>query len=191
MASDKVDSMSEKLNKTKQRLTELSQKVAESTKTMINNTNESIKSSVAKHKEKREQKAQEKISNTKVAIGQDGLMDDIPPMITLPEFEDERLEIAAEQNENMISIVEEMQRLSERMDSIERRFRNLSRNEPEQIKNLAETEEVSEDNKNNSGTNLKDIKRMGYKPFIVGFIAMLTVGIISISTIEIYLKYFI
>ena len=64
MASDKVDSMSEKLNKTKQRLTELSQKVAESTKTMINNTNESIKSSVAKHKEKREQKAQEKISNT-------------------------------------------------------------------------------------------------------------------------------
>lgn len=144
MASDKVDSMSEKLNKTKQRLSELSQKVAESTKTMINNTNESIKSSVAKHKEKREQKAQEKISNTKEAIGQDGLMDDIPPMISLPEFEDEKLEIAAEQNENMISIVEEMQRLSERMDSIERRFRNLSRNEPEQLKNLAETEEVPE-----------------------------------------------
>ena len=40
-------------------------------------------------------------------------------------------------------------------------------------------------------TNLKDIKVMGYKPFIVGFIAMLTVGIISISTIEIYLKFFI
>ncbi len=40
-------------------------------------------------------------------------------------------------------------------------------------------------------TNLKDIKSMGYKPFIVGFIAMLTVGIISILTIEIYLKFFI
>ena len=40
-------------------------------------------------------------------------------------------------------------------------------------------------------TDLKDIKGMGYKPFIVGFIAMLTVGIISISTIEIYLKFFI
>ena len=26
-------------------------------------------------------------------------------------------------------------------------------------------------------TNLKDIKNMGYKPFIVGFIAMLTVGL--------------
>ena len=40
-------------------------------------------------------------------------------------------------------------------------------------------------------TNLKDIKGMGYKPFIVGFIAMLTVGIVCILTIEIYLKLFI
>ena len=40
-------------------------------------------------------------------------------------------------------------------------------------------------------TNLKDIKGMGYKPFVVGFIAMLTVGIISIITIESYLKFFI
>jgi uncharacterized membrane protein YadS len=40
-------------------------------------------------------------------------------------------------------------------------------------------------------TNLKDIKNMGYKPFVVGFIAMLTVGIVSILTIEIYLKLFI
>ena len=40
-------------------------------------------------------------------------------------------------------------------------------------------------------TNLKDIKKMGYKPFIVGFIAMLTVGIVCIVTIESYLKFFI
>ena len=40
-------------------------------------------------------------------------------------------------------------------------------------------------------TNLKDIKSMGYKPFIVGFIAMLTVGIVSIIAIESYLKFFI
>ena len=29
-------------------------------------------------------------------------------------------------------------------------------------------------------TNLKDIKSMGYKPFVVGFIGMLTVGIVCI-----------
>jgi len=40
-------------------------------------------------------------------------------------------------------------------------------------------------------TNLKDIKSMGYKPFIVGFIAMLTVGIVCVITIESYLKFFI
>ena len=40
-------------------------------------------------------------------------------------------------------------------------------------------------------TNLKDIKNMGYKPFVVGFIAMLTVGIVCIITIESYLRFFI
>tara|TARA_B110000971_G_scaffold97386_1_gene100221 strand:+ start:393 stop:1469 length:1077 start_codon:yes stop_codon:yes gene_type:complete len=37
-------------------------------------------------------------------------------------------------------------------------------------------------------TNLKDIKLMGYKPFIVGFIAMITVGLVSIITIESFIK---
>ena len=40
-------------------------------------------------------------------------------------------------------------------------------------------------------TNLKDVKNMGFKPFIVGFIAMFTVGIVCIITIESYLKFFI
>ena len=38
-------------------------------------------------------------------------------------------------------------------------------------------------------TNLKDIRNMGYKPFVVGFAAMLTVGIVSIMTIETYIKF--
>ena len=40
-------------------------------------------------------------------------------------------------------------------------------------------------------TNLKDIKSMGFKPFIVGFVAMFTSGVVCIITIEIYLKIFI
>ncbi len=35
-------------------------------------------------------------------------------------------------------------------------------------------------------TNLKDLKSMGIKPFIVGFISLLTVGIVSLSTIEFF-----
>ena len=38
-------------------------------------------------------------------------------------------------------------------------------------------------------TNLKDIKSMGFKPFVVGFIAMVTVGIVCILTIESYLRF--
>ena len=37
-------------------------------------------------------------------------------------------------------------------------------------------------------TNLKDIKSMGYKPFIVGFIGMATVGLVSILSIELYVN---
>ena len=33
-------------------------------------------------------------------------------------------------------------------------------------------------------TNLKDLKSMGYKPFIVGFVAMITVGLISIASMK-------
>lgn len=39
-------------------------------------------------------------------------------------------------------------------------------------------------------TNLKDIKAMGYKPFIVGFVAMITVGLISIFTMHSFIKIF-
>ena len=40
-------------------------------------------------------------------------------------------------------------------------------------------------------TNLREIKNMGYKPFLVGFVAMATVGLISIITIEIFINYII
>ena len=40
-------------------------------------------------------------------------------------------------------------------------------------------------------TNFKDIKSMGYKPFVVGFIGMATVGLMCILTIEVYTKFFI
>ena len=39
-------------------------------------------------------------------------------------------------------------------------------------------------------TNLKDLKSMGYKPFIVGFVAMITVGLVSILTMESFAKFF-
>ena len=40
-------------------------------------------------------------------------------------------------------------------------------------------------------TNLKDIKSMGYKPFVVGFIAMITVGIVSIISMRAFSAMFL
>ena len=40
-------------------------------------------------------------------------------------------------------------------------------------------------------TNLKDLKSMGYKPFIVGFIAMVTVGLVSIIAMQSFTKLFL
>ena len=40
-------------------------------------------------------------------------------------------------------------------------------------------------------TNLKDLKSMGYKPFIVGFIAMLTVGLVSIVAMKTFAELFL
>ena len=39
-------------------------------------------------------------------------------------------------------------------------------------------------------TNLRDLRSMGYKPFAVGFIAMVTVGLVSIITIQSFSKFF-
>ena len=39
-------------------------------------------------------------------------------------------------------------------------------------------------------TNLKDVKSMGYKPFVVGFVAMITVGLVSIITMQSFIKLF-
>jgi uncharacterized integral membrane protein (TIGR00698 family) len=40
-------------------------------------------------------------------------------------------------------------------------------------------------------TKLKDLKSMGYKPFVVGFIAMITVGLVSIVTLEFFTRSFL
>ena len=40
-------------------------------------------------------------------------------------------------------------------------------------------------------TSLKDLRTVGYKLFVVGFIAMVTVGLVSIITMKIFTEVFI
>jgi uncharacterized coiled-coil protein SlyX len=146
MTDDNSSNLSEKLNKTREKLNLLSKKVAETTKSMVESTNNSIKSTISDHKEKRQKKREEKIEKAKSELSEDGLLDDVPSMITLPEFEQERMEIAAEQNDTMINIVEEMQRLSERIDSLESRVKAPTKEIHRDVGNSESNQERSVNN---------------------------------------------
>lgn len=117
--------IAERLNATGNKLAELSKKVSDSTKTAVGNANESIKNAISENKQKRDAKKQKKLEDARSELSSEGLFDDVPSMVTLPEFEDERISIVAEQNENLVLVLEEMQRLSERVDSLEKRNRSL------------------------------------------------------------------
>jgi len=132
--------IAERLNATGNKLAELSKKVSDSTKTAVGNANESIKNAISENKQKRDAKKQKKLEDARNELSSEGLFDDVPSMVTLPEFEDERISIVAEQNENLVLVLEEMQRLSERVDSLEKRNRSL---QTSTVKSKKKTKETS------------------------------------------------
>ena len=117
--------IAERLNSTGNKLAELSRKVSDSTKMAVGNANESIKNAISENKQKRDAKKQKKLEDARKELSKEGLLDDVPSMVTLPEFEQERMSIVSEQNDNLVLVLEEMQRLSERVDSLEKRNRSL------------------------------------------------------------------
>ena len=117
--------IAERLNATGNKLAELSRKVSDSTKMVVGNANESIKNAISENKQKRDAKKQKKLEDARKELSKEGLLDDVPSMVTLPEFEQERMSIVSEQNDNLVLVLEEMQRLSERVDSLEKRNRSI------------------------------------------------------------------
>lgn len=117
--------IAERLNATGNKLAELSRKVSDSTKMAVGNANESIKNAISENKQKRDAKKQKKLEDARKELSKEGLLNDVPSMVTLPEFEQERMSIVSEQNDNLVLVLEEMQRLSERVDSLEKRNRSL------------------------------------------------------------------
>tara|TARA_B100000700_G_scaffold331554_1_gene465502 strand:+ start:6518 stop:7384 length:867 start_codon:yes stop_codon:yes gene_type:complete len=122
MSEEKTQStLAEKLNATGSKIADLTSRVASSTKSAMLKTNDAVKSAVSKSKAKIETRREEKAKKAKEEFSAQGLLADVPPMVTLPEFENERLAIVSEQNENQVLMLEHMQRLSERVDVLERR----------------------------------------------------------------------
>ena len=98
----------------------------------VDRTNQSIQSGIAIAKEKKEKRREEKIATLQEEISGDGIIETLPDMVDLPtpeERENERQEHLAmfeAQTETQLSIIEELQRMSSRLDDLERRNRALA-----------------------------------------------------------------
>ena len=110
------------LKKTKTQIAELSIKAATATKASINTTTEAIQGKVIESKERSKKKKEAKIESLKNEIKDDGYIDLAPPMMVLPNVDTDELNVLDAQTDAQIQIVEEMIRLSERVDSLERRI---------------------------------------------------------------------
>jgi len=113
------------LQKTKFQIADLTKRVAQMTKSGIESTTGAIQSKVVESKERSKKKKEAKMESLKNDIRDDGFIDIAPPMMVLPDVDAEQLELMNSQNEAQIQIVEEMVRLSERIDLIERRLTSL------------------------------------------------------------------
>ena len=115
----------ELLQKTKTQIAELSKRAATATKSGIESTTSAIQNKVVETKERSKMKKEAKMEAIKSDLKDEGYIDNAPPMMILPEVDAQQFELLNSQNEAQIQIVEEMVRLSERIDLIERRLTKL------------------------------------------------------------------
>ena len=91
-------------------MSELSKKAADATKGAVDKmanagkeavvkTNEAVSGAVEARKERKHEKLTEKIEQTKSELKDDGHIALAPAMITLPEFEEERMAVMAEEHD--------------------------------------------------------------------------------------------
>ena len=120
-----ANSIMDFLQKTKSQIADVSKRAALATKSGIESTTGAIQSKVVESKERLKKKKEAKIDSIKSEIKDDGYIDPAPPMMILPEVDAQQFELLNSQNEAQIQIVEEMIRLSERIDMMERRITNL------------------------------------------------------------------
>ena len=108
---------------------EAADKVATASKEAANKTSEAVSDAVQARKDKKHEKLTQKIEDTKAELKDDGYIAVAPAMITLPEFEEERMAVMAEEHDILVDLVDHMQALSERIDGLERKYRAVAQAE--------------------------------------------------------------
>lgn len=136
MAEEEKSTFTDTLSKTGDKIADVSkrlgrltvnafEKTAESTKSSVAKANDSIKKTIQESKEKREQIREEKANSIKNELLEQEILEPIPAMITLPEFQKQHVEIAQEQQEILNELVEHLQRMSSRLDHVESRLKSI------------------------------------------------------------------
>ena len=118
-------------------------KVADAGKEAVSKTNEAVSNAVESRREKKEEKLTQKIDETRAELKDNGFIDVAPAMITLPEFEEERMAVMAEEHDILVDLVEHMHALSTRVDQLEQTYRALAIEERAKILNDETQPEVA------------------------------------------------
>lgn len=145
-------SLAERLGATGNKIAELSKQAATATKDAVSKVADAGKEAAAKtsqavadakesRKEKKEEKLTKKIEETRAELKQDGHIELAPAMITLPEFEEERMALMAEEHDILVDLVDHMHALSERVDQLEQTYRALAIEEKAKLKLTAEKDD--------------------------------------------------
>ncbi|MGB0611859.1 MAG: hypothetical protein ACPHUA_07990 [Poseidonia sp.] len=146
----------ERLSQTGAKISELSKKAATATKQAVGKVADASKDAVAKtneavtqraeaKREKKEEKLTQKIEETKAELKDDGFIDIAPAMITLPEFEEERMALMGEEHDILVDLVDHMHALSQRVDQLEHTYRALAIEETKGLQ-VSETKENASTN---------------------------------------------
>jgi hypothetical protein len=120
--------LGERLTTTGNKIAKLSKQAATATKDAVSKVADAGKEAAAKttqavadakesRKEKKEEKLTQKIEETRAELKQDGHIELAPAMITLPEFEEERMSLMAEEHDILVDLVDHMHALSAKLQT--------------------------------------------------------------------------
>ena len=101
-------------------------KVADASKEAVSKTTKAVADAKEARREKKDEQLTKRIEETKAELKDDGHIPLTPAMITLPEFEEERMALMAEEHDILVDLVEHMHALSSRVDRLERTYKALA-----------------------------------------------------------------
>lgn len=136
----KKPTLAERLSQTGSKIADLSKqaatatrgavtKMADAGKEAVTKTNEAVANAVEAKREQKDERLTQKIEATQAELKAEGIIDPVPAMVTLPEFEEERMALMEEEHNILVDLVEHMHSLSKRIDKLEGTYRALAMEE--------------------------------------------------------------